>query len=239
MAIHAIICTRSREDISEVTDKLLTFLSRCKINVFLISRAESIFKAYQRGFGYANPAEEDIVIFCHDDIEIREEPEEFVAKLEAMFTESTTRGFVGAAGTTHLGETAVWWERTLWEARKHRGRVSHITPEGVEYWTDYTPNKCPTREVVVLDGLFLAATPKCIEAVGLEKPEYFTGEWDFYDIHYTSKAHDLGFVNKVMDFNILHHSRGELVGRDSWHENREAFIANTELPLIWNDVYST
>ena len=175
MAIHAIICTRSREDISEVTDKLLTFLSRCKIKVFLISGAKSIFSAYKNAYKRINPNPEDIIIFCHDDIEIREEPEAFVEKLDKIFSESTQRGFVGPAGTTHLGETAVWWDQTLWRQRKHRGRVAHVDPQGKEYWTDYTPNKCPTREVVVLDGLFLAATPKCIEAVGLEKPEYFKG----------------------------------------------------------------
>jgi len=67
--------------------------------------------------------------------------------------------------------------------------------------------------------------------VGLEKPDYFTGDWDFYDIHYTASAFLKGYTNKVIDLNILHNSRGELVGRDSWHLNREAFIANTELPL--------
>jgi len=35
----------------------------------------------------------------------------------------------------------------------------------------------------------------------------------------------------VMDIKIFHNSRGELVGRDSWHKNREAFIANNDLPI--------
>ena len=30
---------------------------------------------------------------------------------------------------------------------------------------------------------------------------------------------------------IIHDSSGELVGRDSWHKNREAFIHNVKLPL--------
>lgn len=232
MDIHAIICTRSSKDVSEVTDKLVTFLSRCKINVFLISGAKSIFTAYQNAFNKINPADDDLVILCHDDIEIRDTPEDFIAKLKRTLNKSWPWvGFVGPAGTTHLGDSAVWWDQKLWKEGKHRGKVSHMDPLGHEYVTRYgSPD-----EVVVLDGLFLAATAKCIKQVGLQKPSYFEGEWDFYDIHYTSKAHNMGFVNKILDIDILHHSRGELVGRDSWHKNREAFIRNTVLPINLNE----
>ena len=85
--------------------------------------------------------------------------------------------------------------------------------------------------MVVLDGLFIAAKPKAIEDVGLEKPDYFVGEWDFYDLHYTSQAFLKGYVNKAIHFNIFHNSRGELVGRESWHKNKEQFRLNTPLPL--------
>jgi hypothetical protein len=55
--------------------------------------------------------------------------------------------------------------------------------------------------------------------------------WDFYDIHYTTTAHHLGFENHTVPVDLIHHSNGELVGRDSWHKNRKAFIANTKLPI--------
>ena len=126
-----------------------------------------------------------------------------------------------------LGADAVWWDQTRWQQGKHRGRVVHVNKQGQEFVTTYGH----PGDVVVLDGLFLAAKRKVIEDVGLEKPEYFEGEWDFYDIHYTSQAFLKGYTNKVMDINILHNSRGELVGRDSWHKNREAFIANNEFPI--------
>ena len=85
--------------------------------------------------------------------------------------------------------------------------------------------------MAVLDGLFLAAKRRVLDDIKLSKPEYFEGEWDFYDIHYTSQAFLKGYTNKVMDINILHNSIGELVGRDSWHKNREAFIANNQFPI--------
>ena len=44
-------------------------------------------------------------------------------------------------------------------------------------------------QVVCMDGLFLAASGKVLREIGLDKPEYFEGDWDFYDIHYTVSAH--------------------------------------------------
>ena len=136
-------------------------------------------------------------------------------------------GFVGPAGTSYLSQNAIWWDQNVWKANLHKGAVWHIDPMGREYLTDYGP----PDDVVVLDGLFLAAKAKVVRDVGLDKPKYFEGEWDFYDIHYTTTAFKEGFTNKAIDLNILHHSRGELVGRDSWHKNRAAFIAQNDLPM--------
>tara|TARA_R110000824_G_scaffold122198_1_gene279046 strand:+ start:2981 stop:3673 length:693 start_codon:yes stop_codon:yes gene_type:complete len=226
MNIHAVICTRDRNKVSPTTNKLVSFLCACNIGVYILSNAKSLFSAYEGAFKRIDPDPEDITIFCHDDIEIRENPDNFVSKLKEALEPPET-GFVGPAGTMELGPDSVWWDQTRWQRGKHRGTVFHIDPQGKEYKTHYGE----PGEVVVLDGLFLAAKRRVIDEIGLEKPKYFEGEWDFYDIHYTSQAFLKGFTNKVLDLNILHNSRGELVGRDSWHKNREAFIANNELPL--------
>lgn len=226
MNINAIICTRDRNNVTQTTDKLLKYLISCGVKIFLMSGAKSIFAAYKSAFEKIDPADDDIVIFCHDDIEIRETPENFKKKLSDLLDLPET-GFVGPAGTAHLGENAVWWDMDVWTAGKHHGKVLHINPQGHEYVTFYGK----PDDVVVLDGLFLAAKGKTIREVGLDKPDYFEGVWDFYDIHYTSQAFLKGFTNKVLNIEILHNSRGELVGRDSWHKNREAFIKNNKLPL--------
>lgn len=226
MNIYAIICTRSRDDISETTDKLLTFLCSCDIKVSLVSGAKSLFTAYKSAYQRIQPNKEDIVIFCHDDIEIRNTPEDFKQQLTTLL-DSDKVGFVGPAGTQYLGDSAVWWDLDLWRKGFHKGKVYHLDPKNKEYTTVYGP----PDEVVVLDGLFLAAKPKVIEEVGLEKPEFFEGEWDFYDIYYTSQAFLKGYTNKIINLEILHNSRGELVGRESWHKNREAFIEKNDLPL--------
>jgi hypothetical protein len=227
MNIYAFICTRSREDISMTTHKLLSFLSSCSIKILLLANQKSIFTGYKTAFEKVNPNPEDIIILCHDDIEIRENPQVFVQKIKDLLQKEKC-GFIGPAGTTNLGYDAVWWEQERWKQGLHKGKVTHIDPEKQEYLTYYGP----PEDVVVLDGLFLAAKASLLTEIGLGKPPYFVGEWDFYDIHYTSQAHLKGYTNTVLDMDILHNSRGELVGRDSWHKNREAFILKTQLPLV-------
>lgn len=226
MKTYAVLCTRDRSQVTRTTDKLVKFYVKCGIQVVLMAGQESIFTAYSNALNQINASDDDQIIFCHDDLEIRNTPEEFMKKLNSELSEEGV-GFIGPAGTTVLTPDAVWWDHNMWKSGYHRGRVVHLDPQGQEYNTDYGPE----GQVVVLDGLFLAAKVGVVRKVGLKKPEYFQGDWDFYDIHYTAKAHELGYKNKAFYMRILHHSRGELVGRDSWHKNREAFIRNTELPL--------
>ena len=84
MSIHAIICTRDSGNVTPTTDKLIKFLVSCKIGVYLLSGAKSIFEAYKGAFEKLNPSDDDICIFCHDDIELRENPLTFLGKLNSI-----------------------------------------------------------------------------------------------------------------------------------------------------------
>lgn len=224
--IYAAICTRDAENVSKVTHELITFFRDCQIKVLIFSGARSIFEAYSHALT-VEASDDDIMILCHDDIEILDGTETFRSNLEELL-EKPEIGFVGPAGTTKLGENAVWWDQELWKQGYHRGKVTHLAPKTNQRYETFYGDPSP---VVALDGLFLAARFGVLKQVGLEKPEYFSGDWDFYDIHYTTKAHSLGFQNHILDMNIVHHSRGELVGRDSWHMNRAAFIDKMDLPI--------
>ena len=158
MQIYALICTRSTKDITQTTDNLCMFLTQCGIKVVLMAGANSIFKAYHGALEKINPNSDDIVIMCHDDIEIRENHEVFVEKLKNTLKRDMV-AFAGPAGTTFLDKDAVWWEHNRWKQGFHKGKVTHITPEGKEYLSDYGP----PEDVVVLDGVFLAAKAKIIK----------------------------------------------------------------------------
>ena len=225
MKIYSIICTRDKE-LKPVTKELVDKLSSLPAKVILMVNQESIFSGYKKAFESVNPEDTDIFILCHDDIEILSDIKIFKNALETHLSQYKS-GFAGVAGTTFLDKDAVWWNHDRWKAGLHRGHVFH-GKSPYEYDNTYYG---PPDQVVAMDGLFLAATAKTLEKVGLDKPEYFEGEWDFYDIHYTTKAHQMGLINKVVPIMVLHNSFGELAGRESWHKNREAFIKNTELPI--------
>lgn len=208
-------------------DELTLYLGRAGVQSIILVNQDSIYKGYKKAFDSIESLEDkDICILCHDDIKVFNDPREFLPILIEQLGKVDT-GFVGVAGTTHLSPNATWWDQTLWRKGKHSGLVFHVQGDVMEstFYGNY-------RQTVCLDGLFLAATVKTIRAVGLEKPNHFPGEWDFYDIHYTVSAHKKGLKNYTVPIFIKHQSRGELVGRDSWHKNREAFIKNTSLPIV-------
>jgi glycosyltransferase involved in cell wall biosynthesis len=226
MRVFAIICTREPEikaDLQGFCGKLKS----CGINVKVLASQLSIFSAYQRGLAHCDAKDDDVIIFCHDDIQIRNPNADILALLTKCL--EPTVGIVGPAGTAQLQDHGVWWDRThtenlrgkVWhvgvqEAHQNGGRKALINNMYETVYGDYGP-------VVALDGLFLAARKEVWDLVGLGKPEYLEGLWDFYDIHYTVTSHLLGFTNYALPFDIVHASGGELAGRESWHKNREAF----------------
>lgn len=229
MRVHAFICTRSK-NLNNTTNKLVKYLKDANVLVSLIVNSSSIFTGYQRAYDQAKPDPNDIIILCHDDLEILNTKESFIEILLKSLTKDPMAGFVGVAGTSYLSEDAIWWNQNAWKEGYHSGYVLHGNDVCEAQPTFYGPYK----EVVALDGLFLAATARTIEKVGLSKPDYLEGDWDFYDILYTTSAKRKGLVNKTIPLIILHNSLGELVGRDSWTKNREAYIKNNRLPLTCN-----
>ena len=219
MKIFAFICTRDA-NFSSVTEELVSYLSSIGVFVKLLVNQPSIFKGYKKALEQTKPDPSDIIILCHDDIELKIPPVTFVSLLSML--KNKKYGFLGPAGTSELGENAVWWDQEVWKRGNHKGKVFHINENKKVYATNYGPY----GNVVVLDGVFLACRAELLEEIKLDKPENFSGEWDFYDVYYTLQAHDKGYENHTAPFDMIHHSRGELTGRDSWHHNKQSFIKN-------------
>ena len=220
MNIHAFICTRSKK-LRSVTEDLVKWYTKAGINPCLIVGAKSIFSGYKKALDRTKPDPGDIIILCHDDIRIITDPEVFKSILIKKLNPVET-GFLGVAGTTKLGHTGVWWDLNLWQDQKHSGYVMHgesLDNADPSFYGKYGQTVC-------MDGLFLAATAHTLNNVGLEKPEEFEGDWDFYDIHYTTKAHLMGLKNYTVPIMILHESIG--MPREMWHKNRGAFLETHE-----------
>ena len=228
MKMFAIICTRDVK-LPPIATALVNQLSSYGVEVKVLAKQSSIFGAYEKGLSLCKAKNDDIIIFCHDDLQILSNHSQFIAALSICVKKTT--GIVGPAGTSYLGKNAVWWDARELGFRHLRGLVKHR--QNRRDATIIADTKYgPYGKVAVLDGLFLAARKEVWLDVGLSKPSHFEGNWDFYDIHYTSTACKKGYINYAVPVDLIHMSNGELVGRDSWHKNREAFISHTKLPII-------
>tara|TARA_R110002020_G_scaffold6364_3_gene26945 strand:- start:1727 stop:2428 length:702 start_codon:yes stop_codon:yes gene_type:complete len=218
MNIYSLTCTRD-EVPTETTSTLLEYFSSCNIKSKLLINEPSIFSAYKKGLDSLNANLEDIVILCHDDIQILSDPKVFTLLLTDKLSKPGT-GFVGVAGTRRFAKSAVWWDMEEWKAGSHSGIVFH--GKNIPEMTATLFGQ--TGEVVVMDGVFLAATVKTLRSIQLTKPKKFQGNWDFYDIFYTFQTYLNGLKNYTLPIQLRHESVGSLSGRDSWHHNRNSII---------------
>tara|TARA_R110000822_G_scaffold15916_5_gene54540 strand:- start:206 stop:895 length:690 start_codon:yes stop_codon:yes gene_type:complete len=219
----------SREDLPP--SKLTSSLQSAGWEVCLLSGYSNIFEAFKKGIDLHNITAEDRVILCHDDIEILTDAKYFNKFIEDKLSLKDT-GFVGVAGTCMLKHSGVWWEgvnQPLSPTNALAGIVYHGSPGNMRE-TYY--GTC--QRVAVMDGLFLATTGKVLHSIALNKPSYFKGDWDFYDIFYTSQAFIKGLKNYVVPIHVVHNSPGEIKDKEGWHLNREAFVRkfDAHLPLV-------
>ena len=179
--------------------------------------SSSIYEGHKENikfFKTLNLQDEDIIVLCHDDIDILSKPEDLLHYLS--FARKPGVGFLGLAGSCYLPTDGAWWN-----ARKN-GRARGFIFQGVNHQT-MTPNYFgKSGQVVFLDGCFLAITYENLKKVGLEQPEYLDSGWDFYDIHLTHKAHLDGFSNYVVPIIAMHESPG--IMRDGWHLANRKFL---------------
>ena len=212
---------------SPTTSNLLEYFQSCGIETKILINQKSIFEAYDKGLDELDADFDDIIILCHDDIEILTRPEVFTHLLKENLSKTDT-GFVGIAGAKSFNQNAVWWNREEWGAGLLSGYIYH----GKNNLDMYPTHFGNLGQVVVMDGVFLAATKRTLRSIQLSKPQAFPGDWDFYDIFYTFQAHKKGNKNYTLPIQMRHESGGEIAGRDSWHKNREAFIRifSTYLP---------
>ena len=221
--IYSIIC--SRRDRPPINfNKVLTYFQRAGIKWHVEYDPPGIFEGYEKALSKLELDQNDIVILCHDDIQIFNDPLDFSALLTKELS-NTSVGFVGPAGTTYLDNNAVWWDAANRSKGLHRGFVFQGSDPNT-----MTPNYFgPHGNVVVLDGLFLAARKFTLDLVGIKKPGAFKNGWDFYDLVYTVTAYEEGLFNKTIPIILTHYSNGEM--RSTWNENRIEFMKMFRFPI--------
>ena len=180
--------------------KLGNFLKSAGWSPIFVSNAESIFAAHKKGIG--DVQDEDFVILCHDDIEILLDEQRFNEVVD-YHLQNEKVGFIGVAGSSKVG-TEIGWYQCATKYGSGKGSAYH-GKSVAEMFLSYFG---PTGPVVVLDGLFLAATGKTINSIKIAKPAHIKCTWDWYDFFYCIQAHMRGKENRAVALPIRHESGG-------------------------------
>lgn len=180
----------------------------------IINNGESLTKCYNRGL---EQAENDIVVFCHDDIEMKNNG--WAKKLVRHYEKNPEHGILGVAGTKSLSKTGRWWD----DKRAMYGRVEH-THQGKSWLSKYSADQGNRIEdTVIVDGVFFSVHKGRIEENFDESVEGF----HFYDVDFCFRNYLKGVkVGVHTNIKINHMSIGQT--NDQWEENRKAFAEKFE-----------
>jgi GT2 family glycosyltransferase len=161
-----------------------------------------------------------IMVFCHPDIIIK--TKNWGKILLGKFN-NTDFDIIGVAGSTYMDNNGVWWH----DRSKMCGIVEHTN--GISTWvSEYSSEIHGVKEVVVIDGLFMAVD--CSNIIH-RFDEDFVG-FHFYEISMVVPNYLEGCnIGVTTSIRILHKSVGET--NQQWEANRQQFVKryDDELPI--------
>jgi hypothetical protein len=196
VAVSAIVCSIRPEYFANVERILGEQFARHRFELIGIHDAKSLCEAYNRGGARARG---DILIFCHDDIDIVHA--DFG---ERLLSHLARYDVVGVAGARKL-VNADWGHAGLPHVH---GQIVHRPPGQADYLYFAAGLQAPVVEdIQALDGVFIAMHRKVWEAVRFDEATFdgFHG----YDIDFTYRAHLAGWRLAVpMDLLLIHFSTG-------------------------------
>jgi len=206
-----------------------TYLEGIKTSIGLDEKDYEIIYVENNGLMSLSAAYNDIIkrsknkyiVLMHDDVKIEKDWGKKVIK----HLDKGTHDIIGVAGSTMLTSSSVWWEfpQTM------KGIVKH-TSEGKTWESRYSqPQGYDIKDVVVLDGLFLAFNNETIKH---KFDEDFDG-FHFYDLGFCFPNYASGCkLGVVTDIKVKHLS----IGRTNleWENNRKKFSLKYSTELTNN-----
>ena len=221
--ITIVYCTREHNQ--KHIDHLKKMAGHPKVQVIeRINNGESLTVSYNE---LLKQADHDIVVFCHDDIEVQ--TKQFARKIKKHF-DNTDYGILGVAGTKVLDESGKWWA----DPRKMIGRVWH-THLGKKRQSKYSDDQgTGIEETAVVDGVFFSVMKSRLKKDFDESVEGF----HFYDLDFCLRNRLEGVkVGVHTNISINHMSIGET--NEQWEENRVLFAEKYKdsLPLKIDKVF--
>mgnify|MGYP003119552327 FL=1 len=215
--IYFSVCSRQDKQPNSLA-KLISYCNSDEaLRIKVAYDAKSIYEGHKENIDFFKqmPLEDnDIIVLCHDDLEILSKPEDTIRYLR--MARKPNVGFVGLAGGCYLPPDGAWWNS------RRTGEARGFVFQGTDAETMHPNYFGKSGQVVVLDGCMLATTYKTLKKIGLDEPDYLETGWDFYDIHLTYKAHLDGFSNYAVPIIAMHESPG--IMRDGWFAARDKFL---------------
>jgi len=215
--IYFSICSR----LGKQPKSLSKLINYCNTNestrIHISYDSTSIYEGHKHNINFfktLNLEDKDIIVLCHDDIDIISNHTKLLQYLSVCRKPGV--GFVGLAGGCYIPQDGMWWNT------RKTGSARGFVFQGSNPETMVPNYFGKAGQVVVLDGCFLACTYENLKKIGLDEPDYLDTGWDFYDIHMTYKAHLDGFSNYVVPIIAMHESSG--IMRDGWYTAKEKFM---------------
>jgi hypothetical protein len=163
----------------------------------------------------------DIVVLCHDDIYF--DTKNWGEKLVKLFKKNEEFSIIGLAGVTQMPKSGMWWE----DRTKMYGVVNH-EHEGKKWESRYSDSFNELKEMVTVDGLFIAVDKNKIKSTFDESVPGF----HLYDVNFCVKNFINGCkIGLTTNIRVTHKSIG--MTNESWEKNRQDFVKNYSdlLPL--------
>lgn len=166
-----------------------------------------------------------IFVFCHNDITF--DTNKWGMLLLSKFN-NTNYDIIGVAGSDILNESGVWWNvrESMYGIVNHQNELRKWTTEFSE------PIK-GLKDVVTIDGLFIAVNPNGI----INKFDEDIKGYHFYDLGFCIPNYLDGCnIGVTTDIRLTHKSIG--ITNQQWEENRQLFVEKykEEFPISINEI---
>ncbi len=212
--ISIIICSINPAKFAAVSKNFADRMGDAAFEIIGIHDARSLSEGYNRGTALSRG---DILIFCHDDIEIL--TPDFLSRIRRHLQAYDVVGCAGTsclidskwayAGDPFIHGIVAYPEEDAWPANRFFTIV----------WGGF--DRAVVEGIQALDGLFLAANRRVLDAVRFDEAT-FDG-FHLYDIDFTYAAHLAGFrVAVFKDILIVHQSYGNF--GDDWTPYADKFM---------------
>jgi len=156
---------------------------------------------------------EDIVVFCHSDVEILDD--NFEQKIQMVFQNFDDIGLLGVIGANEFHNHGMWWSNTPEKLYGHiiqqNGEQEFHLKKKVEF----------NKNVVVVDGLIMAIRGELL-LNGLKFDERYS--FDFYDIDMCFQVLEMGKMVAIADILVKHASPGMGALKQDWRDGRKIFF---------------